>query len=207
VDEAGASIGRARVIPSEAIGDANGQFAFSAVAPGTYKLTIMVSGFLDKSIPAIVVVSPEPLDLGDITLTFAGCFAPGIMCDNFGMGAPFIHAQATIEVSVECGVDADEGKRICTTRDSLSDFGVRRGNNGEIYLIPGNGARLAVDTHGQWSLADCAAAGYSSRELGVDQLAHTIARPRGILYREVPREPQYRIMVTYASQHHESAPP
>jgi hypothetical protein len=155
----------------EVTADAKGQFRISGLALGNYTLTIRLQGFLDKTIRNVQVTAVEPRDVGNIVLGFAGCFAPGVICDDFGLGAPFIHVEATIEVLTNCGVDVDTGKTTCTARDSNSDFGVRLGENGEAYLVPRNGARLAVDTHGQWSLQDCVAAGYSSTEVRVDNLA------------------------------------
>ena len=73
-------------------------------------------------------------------------------------------------VSSDCGVDVDEGKRTCGASDFASDFRIRLSANGDAYLVPGNGALVAVDTHGRWSLEDCIAGGYSAEEVRVDNL-------------------------------------
>ena len=63
-----------------------GEFELQDIAPGTYTLTIEAPGFIDKTVPNIGVTLGESRDLETIALKLAGCFAPGVMCDNFGMG-------------------------------------------------------------------------------------------------------------------------
>jgi Carboxypeptidase regulatory-like domain len=179
VDPGNAAIGRASLVLAErsnpdvhyeATTNSSGDFSFAGAVPGIYALTVEAPGFLDKTISNINITSGESRDLKTIALKLAGCFAPGIICDDFGLGAPFIHAAATIEIATNCGVDVDTGKTTCTARDSNSDFGVRLGENGAAYLVPRNGASVARDSHGQWSLDDCVTAEYSGAEVRVDNL-------------------------------------
>jgi hypothetical protein len=147
----------------------SGKFSLRGVVPGRFTMTISSPGFPFKKVPAIQVTSDESRDLGTITLDL-GCYEASLLCDDLGLGAPMIHAQVTVEVSAACGVDVDGGKMICSQPDSAADFGARFGENGEAYLVPGNGAGLALDTHGQWRLQDCMDARYSRAEVKVDNL-------------------------------------
>ena len=182
VDPEGASIGGANVVLAEqpelqvqykATTMRTGEFRLSDVQPGTYTLTIEAPGFLDNTIPNIRVTSGESRGLKTTALKLAGCFAPGMMCDTFGMGQPIVHRDATVDVPFKCGVDADGGKMICKVSDSAVDFRVRSGDNGEIYVTAAKGARIALDTRGQWSLSDCVHAEYSATEIRVDQLKYS----------------------------------
>jgi len=92
-----------------------------------------------------------------------------------------IHAQGTIEIPKLCAVDIDEGKLVCDFEldgrgtdpprpDLDSDFWVRVGASGEVYLTPRNGARLALNPPTEWSMSGCISASYSSKEVQVNGL-------------------------------------
>lgn len=180
VDPEGAAIWDASVVLAEQSGatvqykttpDRSGDFRFANVAPGLYTLTIEAEGWIDKTIPDIRVTAGESRDLKDIGLRFAGCFAPHANCE-FGMGPPLLHAEATVDVPLNCGVDADGEGTKCNASDSSIDFRVQAGNNGEIYLSPAKGARIALDTLGEWTKEGCVNAAYPASQLRGDQLKH-----------------------------------
>jgi hypothetical protein len=181
VDPEGAAIARASVVLAEqsnpdmryeATTNSSGDFSLASVVPGIYTLTIEAQAWTDKTISNVRITSGESRDLKNIALQFAGCFSPGVMCDNFGTGAPLLHAEASVDVPFNCGVDADGGGVRCKTSDSSVDFRVQTGTNGEIYLSPAKGARLALDTHGEWTKSDCVNSAYAASQLRVDQLKH-----------------------------------
>jgi hypothetical protein len=176
VDPEGGAIEQASVVLTgmselalryEATTNQSGDFRFLDVTPGTYSLKISSPGFKNESVADIRLGSGESRDLKSIVLRIP-CLGREAICDDFGLGHP--HTQATVDVPVNCGVDADDGKMICETAASDVDFRVRTGNDGEIYLSPANGARLALDTHYQWTRSDCENASYSATEVRIDQI-------------------------------------
>ena len=167
----------------EASGDAQGRFQLVGVEPGIYTIKITVQGFRDKTVTNVSVTPGKQSDLGVLRLDFAGCDAPGVVCDDFGLlvNNDPIHAQGTIEVPQRCAVDIDEGKSTCTTgpdgrgaiapmRDPDSDFWLRAGANGETYLVPLNGTGLALNPRTVWSKSGCIAAVYSTKAVRIDGL-------------------------------------
>ena|ERR1022692_1984664 len=69
----------------EVTADAKGQFRISGLALGNYTLTIRLQGFLDNTIRNVQITAVEPRDVGNIVLGFAGCFAPGVICETSGL--------------------------------------------------------------------------------------------------------------------------
>jgi hypothetical protein len=88
-------------------GDRKGQFGLDGIEPGVYAVTISVQGFRDKTVPDVRVAAEVQTDIGTLLLDFAGCDAPGVICDDFGLSVynDPIHAQGTIEVLQFCAVD------------------------------------------------------------------------------------------------------
>jgi hypothetical protein len=166
----------------EAVGDTQGHFLLGNVEAGPYKLTISVRGF-EKVVTDIRISPGQHLEIGTVGLHFAGCNAPGVICDDFGLSVynDAIHSEGSIEVPQLCAVDIDEGKSFCTVeldgrgtippaRDADSDFWLRIGVRGEVYMTPRNGATLALNPPTEWSKAGCASASYSSKEVRIDGL-------------------------------------
>ena len=175
VDSTGASVVQANVVLTEmsetsllyeGTTNQSGDFKFVDVPPGFYMLIVRSPGFA-STVADIRLASGESRDLKSIVLKI-GCYGDGAICDDFGLGHP--HTQATVDVPVNCGVDADDGKVICQTAVADVDFRVRTGNDGQIYLSPANGASLALDTHYQWTRSDCENASYSATEVRIDQI-------------------------------------
>ncbi len=159
----------------ETNGDAQGRFQLAGVEPGIYTVKITVQGFREKTVSDVQVISGQQMDLGTVLLEFAGCDSPGVICDDFGLGGDNdpIHAHGSIDVSQLCAIDIDEGKSTCTippARDPDSDFWVRVGQRGELYIVPLNGVRLALDPPTEWSKSGCISAVYSNREVRIDGL-------------------------------------
>jgi hypothetical protein len=88
-------------------GDRGGQFGLDGIEPGIYAVRISVQGFRDKTVLNVRVAAEEQTDIGTLVLDFAGCDAPGVICDDFGLSVynDPIHAQGTIEVPRLCAVD------------------------------------------------------------------------------------------------------
>ena len=167
----------------ETTGDAHGQFRLEKVEPGLYIMSISAQGFGDRTISNLRVAPGQQLDVGVIRLELAGCNAPGVICDDFGLSVynDPIHAQGTIKIPQLCAVDIDEGKSVCTVEldgrgtippsaDPDSDFWIRIGPRGEVYLTPRNGARLALNPPTEWSKSGCTSASYSSKDVQMNGL-------------------------------------
>jgi len=167
----------------ETTGDAQGQFRLEKVEPGLYIVSVAVQGFNDKTLSNVRIAPGQQLDLGVFRLELAGCNAPGVICDDVGLSVynDPIHAQGTIKIPQLCAVDIDEGKSVCTveldgrgtiprTADSDSDFWIRIGARGEVYLTPRNGTRLSLNPPTQWGKSGCVAASYSSKDVQINGL-------------------------------------
>jgi len=148
----------------ETTGDRKGQFLLDSVEPGIYAVKISVRGFLDKTLLDVRVAAEEQSDLATLRLNFAGCDAPGVICDDFGLKVydDPIHKGGTMEITQRCAVDIDEAKSSCNVKsnrrgtiatrpDTVSDFWITPGRAGELYLSPRNGASFALDPPTEWS--------------------------------------------------------
>jgi hypothetical protein len=82
-----------------------------------YTLTIEAEARIHKTIPDIRVTAGESRDLKNIAFKLAGCFAPGVMCDNFWLGPPILHGEASVGIPFNCGIDADGGGVRCKPSD------------------------------------------------------------------------------------------
>jgi Carboxypeptidase regulatory-like domain len=164
----------------EAEGNAQGQFVLDEVESGQYKLTVSVPGFA-RTVPNVHIAPGQHLDAGILRLDVA-CNA-GVICDEFGLSIynDPIHAQGSIQIPQSCAVDIDEGKSFCTVeldgrgtvppaRDAESDFWLRIGAKGEVYMTPRNGVTLALNPLTEQSKAACASAAYLSKEVRIDGL-------------------------------------
>ena len=167
----------------ETNGDAQGRFQLPRVEPGIYTIVVALQGFHDKTVSEVQITSGQQTDLGKIPMDLAGCDSPGVICDDFGLSVynDPIHAQGIIEVSQLCAVDIDERKSTCTieldgrgaippARDPDSDFWIRAGQKGELYIVPLNGVRLALNPPTEWSKSGCISAVYSIRKVRIDGL-------------------------------------
>jgi hypothetical protein len=155
-------------------GDLQGLFQLAGIEPGVYTIKVTVPGFREKTVSDVRIISGQQTDLGTVILQVPGCDSPGVICDDFGLGDNDpIHAQGSIDVPHLCAVDIDEWKSTCTippARDPDSDFWVRPGQRGELYLVPLNGVRLALNPPTKWSKSGCISAVYSNREVRIDGL-------------------------------------
>jgi hypothetical protein len=164
-------------------GDAQGQFRLTEVEPGVYTIKITVPGFRDKTIPDVRISPGQQSDLGVIGLDLAGCDAPGVICDDFGLSVydDPIHSAGAIEIPQSCAVDIDEGNVKCTVeldgrgtippeRDADSDFWIRTGADGKVYLTPRNSTSIALNPPTKRSKTGCITASYSTMEVRIDGL-------------------------------------
>jgi hypothetical protein len=167
----------------EASGDPHGQFRLAGVESGVYTIRITVQGFRDKTVSGVHVAPGQQTDLGVVALEIAGCDAPGVICDDFGLSVyeDPIHAQGIIEIPQLCAVDINEGHWRCRVnpdgrgvipplQDPDSDFWIREGNSGTIWLAPRNGAGLALNPPTTENKSGCISASYSTKEVRIDGL-------------------------------------
>lgn len=127
--------------------DEQGVFSTGMLPPGTYTVAAWFQGFRALKLTGIVLRADETIDLGKIRLEMAGCDAPGVICDNFGLGAPGKGlATGYLDLKLNCGVDLDNGAVYCPDRSGVSqregasaDLIMAR-KDGGVYLAPVNGA-------------------------------------------------------------------
>ena len=140
------------------------------VEPGMYALAISGPGFRELFIQNVIVENGSEVDLGKMNLSFAGCEAPGLLCeylapDNVN-GRRL--SQGYLVVPFECAVDLDRGDILCPPNVSRnSDFRFAAKTDGQVYLEPLNGARLAEPNSAG---INCEGAAPGTREVRVDGL-------------------------------------
>ncbi len=72
----------ARTLVARGIADERGNFRFGHVKAGTYLITVWLQGFRARLIDNVAITENGTTDLGKIQFEFAGCDAPGVMCDG-----------------------------------------------------------------------------------------------------------------------------
>jgi hypothetical protein len=136
----------------------------------TYTVAISVGGFREALIDHVVVAAGSEVDLGKVTLKFAGCDAPGVMCDSFSAEPPGDRpfSNGEIKIPIECAADLDKGRVLCRfLRDHRSDIWLQLGSDNHVYLEARNGARLANPNTAE---ADCSNAAFLVSRVRVDGL-------------------------------------
>ena len=157
VDVTGASIPRTtvRVLDAEShavvasgTSDERGAFLIEGVEPGTYAVTAKASGFRLRIIESVAI---HDADLGKVQLEVAGCDAPGVICDTFGMGAVFpgLIRHEALSVPFDCGGDLARAKASCPP-DKRADLTVQQ-DGANMFVLPLNGATLDLRCNGQSS--------------------------------------------------------
>jgi hypothetical protein len=141
----------------------DGGFQTGQLQPGSYVVVAWVQGFSARR-SSVVILAGQTTDMGKIQLEVGSCDAPGVMCDNFGIGPPDrIRSQGYLEVKMDCGVSLRESKVYCPhapggPKDQA--FDVRATREGvAVYFTAVNGSsflrrragksRIRVDGMGQ----------------------------------------------------------
>ena len=128
--------------------DQNGTF-HATVAPGAYTLVARMQGFRARRVTSIEVRDGETTDVGKLVLGSAGCDAPGVMCDNFGLGPPDrVKASGHLDLNFACAADLGAGMTYCpedlkVAARRTTDLRITRGESG-VYLNAINGATVST---------------------------------------------------------------
>jgi Carboxypeptidase regulatory-like domain len=131
-----------RVPRQTATTDANGRFELRDLAVGRYLLAVSAPGFAEKLVPLETGNPAHRVSLR-IAIAALGCDAPRMNCDTFGMAAPDLHpirANGELKLEVPGTVDIEKGV-IVQLPSTVADIEVVA-QNGGVYLLPLNGARL-----------------------------------------------------------------
>ncbi|MCX6902848.1 MAG: carboxypeptidase-like regulatory domain-containing protein [Verrucomicrobia bacterium] len=120
----------------------------TTVAPGAYTLIAWMQGFRARRFTNIEVRDGETTDVGKLVLGFAGCDAPGVMCDNFGLDPPGqAKASGYFDLNFACAADLGAGKTYCPedskTARRTTDLRITKDEKG-VYLSPINGATVST---------------------------------------------------------------
>jgi hypothetical protein len=159
------------VLGAQARADQDGVFNAVDLKPGTYTLIAWLQGFRARR-AGVVIRDGEITDIGRLRLELAGCDAPGVMCDNFGLGArDRIKASGYLNVKLDCAADLDAGKTWCAdgTRDAggrTTDVGITKNETG-VYLSPLNGATVSTPNPPR---VDCGDANLGNADVRIDGL-------------------------------------
>ncbi len=138
--------------------DPNGVFQTGALQPGSYVLVAWAQGFGVRRLSPVVVRAGETTDVGTMQLDLASCDAPGMMCDDFGMGPPdpFL-ARGYLELKLDCGVELRNNKCYCPDssgamrQDRALDLRLTKDETG-VYLNAVNGATLSASRESRFRL-------------------------------------------------------
>jgi len=139
-----------------------GTFQTDILGAGSYTVTVGLNGFRRRDITKIAVGNGETTDVGSIKLAFAGCDAPGVMCDEvFSSDLERERAEARVtrgELRLKLGQGADtaESGDLQFTKDGA-----------HVYLVPANGAAVSIPNS---STTDYSDAKYSKARIRVDGL-------------------------------------
>jgi hypothetical protein len=136
------------VLAARGTADHTGTF-HTTVAPGAYTLIAGMQGFRARRFANIEVRDGKTTDVGKLFLGFAGCDAPGVLCDNFGLGSPDrVKASGYLYLNFACAADLGAGKTYCP-EDSraaarrTTHLRITKDENG-VYLNPINGATVST---------------------------------------------------------------
>ena len=122
----------------------DGGFQTGQLQPGSYIVVAWVQGFSARR-SSVVILEGQTTDMGKIQLEVGSCDAPGVMCDDFGIGPPDrIRSQGYLELKMDCGVNLRESKVYCPDASGGPKgqaFDVRATREGvAVYLIAVNGS-------------------------------------------------------------------
>jgi hypothetical protein len=125
--------------------DLKGEFRIRDLPAGVYTLRAGAHAWRERPIPGLEVRSGELKQLDPIRLELAGCDAPEVICDTFGIEdaePERIVSRGYLELSPGTGADLDRGKvfrpgQSRSGMDLVLSFGA-----GSWWLIPVNGALL-----------------------------------------------------------------
>lgn len=150
------------------------------IEPGTYTVAVSVQGFRERFVDNVLVSTGREIDLGRVSLVFAGCDAPGVICDSVSTkpAKDKTFSEGEIRVPLECVADIDYGEVLCTvvldgpaaaspTSDRTSDFWLHLRSDNHVYLEPRNGARLAMPDSTE---GECRIAVFLERRVRIDGL-------------------------------------
>jgi len=130
----------------------NGTFQSDTLQPGWYTLIAWVPGFRARRL-GVAVRDGETADVGQFQLDLAGCDAPGVMCDDFGLGPPDpILKSGYVELKLGCGADLRNSRSYCPDSRGIRkiagvDLRLTKAASG-FYLNASNGASLSLDCNG-----------------------------------------------------------
>lgn len=157
VDTTGAAIGGATVrllnsVSGEVahvMANDSGQFQLEIAAPGGYIVTAWHRGFRRRRVKVVSRPEGEALDLGNIRLDFAGCDAPGVICDSFGAAPPPdpVVSRGDLQIRTDCMVAFATSRAFCAGdlkgwNEGDADIRLIRDERG-VYLAAMNGAALS----------------------------------------------------------------
>jgi hypothetical protein len=156
------------VVVARARANQAGDFETDAVGEGEYVVAVWLQGFRARWTSPVVLRDGSIVSLGNVRLDLAGCDAPGVLCDSFGLGPPEPdNTRGFVDVKLGCGVDLNAGKVYCESRQPGGvDLNFLKDDSG-IYLIPANGAALSPPNLPR---GDCRDANPSTAKLPVDGL-------------------------------------
>ena len=124
-----------------------GWFQVGGLQAGSYILVAWVQGFSARRSP-VVIVDRQTTDLGKIQLDVGSCDAPGVMCDDFGLGPPdTVLSRGYVELKLSCGVDLRSNRVSCPDapgpeKAAAVDLRFTREEAG-VYLTSVNGSTLS----------------------------------------------------------------
>jgi Carboxypeptidase regulatory-like domain len=131
----------------------DGVFQTGQLQPGSYIVVAWVQGFSARR-SSVVILEGQMTDMGKIQLEVGSCDAPGIMCDDFGIGPPDrIRSQGYLELKMDCGVNLRESKVYCPDAPGGPKgqaFDVRATREGvAVYLTAVNGSSFSHQRAGE----------------------------------------------------------
>jgi hypothetical protein len=135
---------------SHATADHDGVFQIGNLEPGSFLLTAWLQGFRTRRVAVVVLADTEVTDVGKIRIELAGCDAPGVICDSFGISPTDpVARQGYLQLKVNCSLALSAGKVYCPndlsgpSEKKKADLLMTR-DEGGVYLTAINGAAFAA---------------------------------------------------------------
>jgi hypothetical protein len=128
--------------------ESDGSFQTGRLQPGSYILVAWVQGFSTRRL-SVAILDGQTADLGKIQLEVGSCDAPGVMCDDFGLGPPDrVLSSGHAELKMNCAVDFRNNKISCpdapgSQKGGIFDLRVMREDVG-VYLTAVSGATIST---------------------------------------------------------------
>lgn len=123
--------------------ESDGTFRLSNIPAGTYSVKAQAAGFVEAGPNDVIVEDGGVTIIKDILLPFAGCDAPGVICDSVGPPVRDIIRTGDLFLRRECSADLDSGKTQCSSKPWRdADVRFTAIDNG-LYLAPINGAKVS----------------------------------------------------------------